>query len=456
MIGTMTWAAMDVHARSTYAASLDVMTGELTRRRFDTGAVEPVVAWLAGLSGPVRACYEAGPTGFGLYRAAGAAGIDCQVIAPSKTPRPSGDRNKSDRRDTDLLLRQLMAGALTPVAVPPATFEAARDLARAREQIRADLMRCRHRLSKLLLRHGRVYDRKAWTQAHRQWLAAQSFEQVNTELAFVDNLAACDGLVARKQALDERLSRVARDPEFWPLVARFRAFRGLDTLSALIIVLEVRLHAVRSRRAARIVAWAGALAPAVRRIRHARADHQDRLAVRPPDPRRSGLALHPPTPHRPGARRAPRRPARPHPPDRLARAASPAPHPPTDARAQKAGQRDHRCVRPRARLLPLGSRHRPITQADSPPARVGRRRAPKSAGTRGNTMGSPYQATPVLRHASAGDETRDLGCQPPHMRLTDVEDAPDASPREPKTLNPPATGGTMNAAHLTNVPPYEC
>jgi hypothetical protein len=87
--GTMTWAAMDVHARSTYAASLDVLTGELTRRRFDTGAVEPVVQWLAGLPAPVRACYEAGPTGFGLYRAAAGAGIDCQVIAPSKTRHPS-------------------------------------------------------------------------------------------------------------------------------------------------------------------------------------------------------------------------------------------------------------------------------------------------------------------------------------------------------------------------------
>ena len=110
MTGTMTWAAMDVHARSTYAASLDVMTGELSRQRFDTGAIEPVVGWLAGLPAPVRACYEAGPTGFGLYRAAVAAGVDCQVIAPSKTPRPSGDRHKSDRRDTDLLLRQLTVG----------------------------------------------------------------------------------------------------------------------------------------------------------------------------------------------------------------------------------------------------------------------------------------------------------------------------------------------------------
>ena len=107
-----------------------------------------------------------------------------------------------------------MAGALTAVVVPSATFEAARDLARAREQVRVDLMRCRHRLSKLLLRHGRVWDRSAWTKVHREWLSAQTFEQVNTELAFIDNLAACDGLSARKDALDERLSHVATDPEF--------------------------------------------------------------------------------------------------------------------------------------------------------------------------------------------------------------------------------------------------
>jgi transposase len=247
---------MDVHARSTYAASLDVITGELSRRRFDSGAVEPVVGWLAGLPGPVRACYEAGPTGFGLYRAAVAAGVDCQVIAPSKTPRASGDRNKSDRRDTDLLLRQLMAGALTPVAVPSASLEAARDLARAREQVRLDLMRCRHRVSKLLLRHGRVWDRTAWTKVHRQWLGAQRFEQPNTELAFIDNLAACDGLTARREALDERLSRVATDPEFWPVVRRLRAFRGIDTLSALIIVLEVA-DFTRFPRAVQLGSWLG-------------------------------------------------------------------------------------------------------------------------------------------------------------------------------------------------------
>jgi transposase len=126
------------------------MSGELTRRRFDTGAVEPVVAWLAGR------CALATRLGRPGSGSTGRRGLDCQVLAPSKTPRPSGNRNKSDRRDTDLLSRQLMAGALTPIAVPSATFEAARGLATPREQVGADLMSCRHRLSKLLLRHGRV------------------------------------------------------------------------------------------------------------------------------------------------------------------------------------------------------------------------------------------------------------------------------------------------------------
>ena len=180
----------------------------------------------------------------------------CEVIAPSKTPRASGDRDKNDRKDTKHLLRQLMAGALTPVTVPTPTFEAARDLARAREQVRVDLMRTRHRLSKLLLRHGRVWDASTWTLAHQRWLGAQRFEHVNTELAFIDALAACQGLVARRDALDERLSRVAREEEFWPLVRRLRAFRGIDTLSALVIVLEVGdFH--RFDRAVQLGSWVG-------------------------------------------------------------------------------------------------------------------------------------------------------------------------------------------------------
>jgi transposase len=210
---TMTYVGLDVHARSVHAAAIEVVSGELRRARFGGGSDE-VIAWLAGLPQPLRGCYEAGPTGFGLYRAAEAAGVRVEVIAPSKTPRASGDRIKSDREDAELLARLLLAGQLKPVAVPPPAFEAARHLARAREQVRSDLMRCRHRVSKLLL-HGRVYDGSAWTKTHRGWLERQRFDEAATELAYLDTLAAVDGLIARKAALDERLSRLAQEGEWW-------------------------------------------------------------------------------------------------------------------------------------------------------------------------------------------------------------------------------------------------
>src|ERR1700744_675424 len=107
MAATMTWVGMDVHARSIHAAAIDAMTGELVCKRFGAGLAEPV-AWLVGLAGPVRACYEAGPTGFGLYRAATEVGIGIEVIAPSKTPRAAGERVKTDRRDAELLARLLL------------------------------------------------------------------------------------------------------------------------------------------------------------------------------------------------------------------------------------------------------------------------------------------------------------------------------------------------------------
>jgi transposase len=236
---TMTWVGLDVHARSTHAAAIDRDCGELTRARFGVGA-DPVVEWLRGLPQPVHACYEAGPTGYALYRAAVAAGLRVDVVAPSKTPRAAADRVKTDRKDAELLVRLLLAGSLAPVAVPPAESEAARDLARAREQVRADLAWLRHRVSKLLLRYGRVYDGGGtWTQAHRRWLAAQRFEHVPTELAYLDALAAIDGLLARRAALDERLSLLAAEPQHWPTVARLRCFRGVETLSALVLHLEV-------------------------------------------------------------------------------------------------------------------------------------------------------------------------------------------------------------------------
>jgi transposase len=235
----MTYVGLDVHARSTHAAAVDVRSGELRRARFGGGVAEPL-AWILSLPGPVHACYEAGPTGFGLYRAAFEAELRMEVVAPSKTPRAPGDRVKTDRKDAELLARLLLAGQLRPIVVPSCELEAARHLCRAREQVRGDLMRCRHRVSKLLLLHGRVYPQPStWTQRHRQWLAGQRFDQPASELAFLDALAAVDGLVARRQALDERLSHLALRGEWAATVARLRCFRGIDTLSALALALEI-------------------------------------------------------------------------------------------------------------------------------------------------------------------------------------------------------------------------
>src|SRR5437667_4802099 len=257
----MTFAGLDVHARSTHGAAIDVLGGELRRVRFGPGS-EPVVAWLGELPQPVYACYEAGPTGFALYRAAVEAGLRVDVIAPSKTPRAPGDRIKSDRKDAELLARLLLAGQLKTVTVPSATVEAARHLCRAREQVRSDLMRCRHRVSKLLLLHGRVYpEPTTWNQRHRRWLGGQRFDEAVAELAYLDTLAAVDGLVARKAALDERLSRLALEGEWAETVARLRCFRGIDTLSAFALALEIG-DFCRFQRPAQLASWLG-LVPAL-------------------------------------------------------------------------------------------------------------------------------------------------------------------------------------------------
>lgn len=239
MTATMTWAGLDVHARSTSAAAIELNTGELHRARFGAGS-EEVVSWLTSLPQPVRAFYEAGPTGFALYRAGRAAGIEIDVIAPGKMARPKADRIKSDRKDAELIARLGLAGQLQPIAVPSEFIEGARHLMRAREQLRSDILRARHRVSKLLLLHGRVYSESStWTKRHRLWLGRQRFAEPTTELAFIDLLAAVDGMLARKEALDERLSRLAEDERLWPTVARLRAFRGVGTLTALALHLEL-------------------------------------------------------------------------------------------------------------------------------------------------------------------------------------------------------------------------
>jgi transposase len=256
-MNTVTWVGMDVHARSTHAAAINLLTGEVNRIRFGAGVDGPV-AWLSELPGPVHACYEAGPTGFGLYRAAVAAGVRMDVIAPGKTPRGPSDRVKTDRKDAELLARLLLAGQLTPVRVPPAGVEAARELTRLHDACRRDLMTARHRVSKMLLRHGRVYPQPTtWKRDHRHWLAAQRFDEPTSELVYLDLLTRVDTLTARKLQLHDQVVALAGDERWCPTVVRLRAFRAIDTLTALSIHLELGGDWQRFEKPHRLGAWLG-------------------------------------------------------------------------------------------------------------------------------------------------------------------------------------------------------
>jgi transposase len=233
-----TWVGLDVHARKVVAGVLDAKSGEVRSLRAPTLAWE-TVEWLRQFPAPVRVAYEAGPTGYGLARACATAGIACVVAAPSKIQRPPGDRVKTDRRDAERLARLLRLGELVAVHVPEPHEEAARDLVRAREDARDELMRARHRLSKLLLRHGLVYEASAWTGAHDAWLRRQRFDSRPLALTFDEAYTAVLQAKARRDTLDGAIVELAEEPPFAEVVGRLRCLRGVATLTALALTVEL-------------------------------------------------------------------------------------------------------------------------------------------------------------------------------------------------------------------------
>jgi transposase len=227
---------LDVHARSIRVAA--VRADELLEERtlpYDEGAVERLLRrWPS-----VRCCYEAGPTGFGLYRHLVGQGIDCAVVAPGLVPQRPGDRIKTDSRDARKLARLLAGGLLQPIFVPSPELEAARDLVRVREDARLDRMRDRHRLSKFCLRHGRLLPTSSWTVVRRKWLSEQRFEFVAEQLSFDAYVHALDLVDARIEQLERSIRETAEHGPWRELVARLRCLRGIETLSALALVAEI-------------------------------------------------------------------------------------------------------------------------------------------------------------------------------------------------------------------------
>ncbi len=218
---TAVTVGLDVHARSVRLAAL--RDDELLEERtlpYDHTAIERAIGRWPG----ARACYEAGPTGYGLQRHLSAAGIECSVVAPALVPKRPGDRVKTDARDARALARLHQGGLLETVWVPEPEVEAARDLIRAREDARIDRMRDRHRLSKFCLRNGLLLPGQSWGVRRRDWLSRQSFEHPARQRAFETYCHTTDLVDARIQALEAEIGQVGLAVE----IGDFHRFKGAE------------------------------------------------------------------------------------------------------------------------------------------------------------------------------------------------------------------------------------
>jgi transposase len=192
-----------------------------------------------GDRGQLRVCYEAGPTGFGLYRLLTSMGVACDVVAPALIPKAPADRVKTDNRDCRRMARLHRAGELVAIRVPSEAEEAVRDLCRARADLVDDRSRTRHRLSKFLLRHDRIWRQDAWTGKHEQWLTGQRFDEAALQATYGHYravLAARDGELA---AIEADLSHWYTHGPFVDGVTRLAAYRGIARLGALTVASEV-------------------------------------------------------------------------------------------------------------------------------------------------------------------------------------------------------------------------
>jgi transposase len=232
---------LDVHKDTISAGILlpDQQVPDVERIANDEPSIRRLVA---GFADPrlLRACYEAGPTGFELARLLHRMDVRCEVIAPSLIPRAPGDKVKTDRRDCRRLARLHRAGELVAIRIPTPAEEAVRDLCRTRGDMVDDLTRARNRLGKFLLRHGRAWrDGSTWTHKHASWLAAQRFQEPALAQTYAHYRAVVDARTAELDAIEaELVGWCDRSPFDWQ-VARLAAYRGVTRLGALTLAAEV-------------------------------------------------------------------------------------------------------------------------------------------------------------------------------------------------------------------------
>lgn len=254
---------LDVHAE-TIAVAVAEPDGEVRSLGMIANRAESVRKLVKKL-GPVeqlRACYEAGPTGYVLYWQLTELGVECEVIAPTLVPVKAGDRVKTDRRDAEKLARSHRSGDLTPVWVPDAGSEALRDLVRAREAAKQDQLRARHRLSKFLLRTGQrpAQGMKAWTGAYMVWVRQIRFAQMAQEATRLDHLHEVEHMSERVTRLEQAIREAVKlaTPAVQEVVKGLQALRGIAEISAVTIAAELG-NVSRFEGARQLMGYSGAV-----------------------------------------------------------------------------------------------------------------------------------------------------------------------------------------------------
>lgn len=189
----------------------------------------------------LQVCYEAGPTGYGLYRFLKSIDIECEVIAPSLIPQKPGERVKTDKRDAIKLATLYRAGELTPIYVPSEDDEALRDLVRAREDVKEDELRAKHRLTKFLLRNEIKPPKgtKKWTVKYWDWLNSLKFDRSASQVAYQEYLQQLKEFQQRLKLLEQEIEDQAKDGIHAPMIQTLMTLRGIAVITATSLVAEI-------------------------------------------------------------------------------------------------------------------------------------------------------------------------------------------------------------------------
>lgn len=238
------YVGLDVHKDTTMIAIAEGdrsgevrLYGQITS---DLGALEKVLRKLGGEDVVLHVVYEAGPTGYVIYRRLQQLKIECIVVAPSRTPQPKGVRQKNDRRDAVQLARLHRAGELTGINVPDAVDESIRDLTRTRADAVHDLTRAKQRLKSFLLRQGYRYKGQAnWSAAHQRYLRELVMPLPASKSVLEEYLLAITQATERVTRLEELIAAQVPQWRMYPAVQALMCLRGFQLTAASVLVAEL-------------------------------------------------------------------------------------------------------------------------------------------------------------------------------------------------------------------------